>query len=438
MNKIEARLLAGLALAAAVPAHATNGYFSHGYGTQSKAMAGTGVALSLDALAPATNPAAIAFTGDRNDIGLGLFSPVRSYEVSGQPSGACASQTQCTFGIGPQSIESDAEYFPIPHLGLTRKIDEHSAWGMAIYGNGGMNTRYKGGTATFGAPTPPVPPGSSVTAPGTFGDGTAGVDLIQLFIATTYAREFAPGASWGIAPIFAYQRFEARGLGNFAPFSSDPQHLSDNGHDDAYGGGVRIGIQAAVTDQLRVGASYQSRIYMTEFKDYAGLFAEQGDMDIPSNATLGLALDATPALTVAFDVQYIAYSEIKAVGNSMLPNLATAQMGDDNGAGFGWDDMTIYKLGARWKASDDLSWMAGYSYGEQPIPDSEVLFNVLAPGVIEQHFTVGLVSTLFGHEVSASLMYAPEKTVSGTNPLDPAQTIDLKMYQTELEFNFAF
>jgi len=50
-------------------ASATNGYFSHGFGTQSKAMAGAGVALSLDSLAPATNPAGLLDVGDRRDIG---------------------------------------------------------------------------------------------------------------------------------------------------------------------------------------------------------------------------------------------------------------------------------------------------------------------------------------------------------------------------------
>jgi long-chain fatty acid transport protein len=52
-------LAAASALAvAAAPAQATNGDFAHGQGTHYKAMAGAGVALHLDSLAPATNPAA--------------------------------------------------------------------------------------------------------------------------------------------------------------------------------------------------------------------------------------------------------------------------------------------------------------------------------------------------------------------------------------------
>ena len=66
-----AALAAALVLAfAATPAFATNGYFAHGYGTHYKAMAGAGAALHLDSLAPATNPAAMAFLGPRWDASL--------------------------------------------------------------------------------------------------------------------------------------------------------------------------------------------------------------------------------------------------------------------------------------------------------------------------------------------------------------------------------
>jgi hypothetical protein len=64
-------------------AHATNGYFAHGYGTKTKGMAGAGVALPQDAMAAATNPAGMAFVGERADVGLALFSPMREYKASG-------------------------------------------------------------------------------------------------------------------------------------------------------------------------------------------------------------------------------------------------------------------------------------------------------------------------------------------------------------------
>ena len=71
-------------LALAAPALATNGYFSLGYGTPYKGMAGAGQALHLSTLASATNPATIAFVKGY-DIGVGLFNPNREYTRVGQP-----------------------------------------------------------------------------------------------------------------------------------------------------------------------------------------------------------------------------------------------------------------------------------------------------------------------------------------------------------------
>jgi long-chain fatty acid transport protein len=194
-------LISALLLALALPAAATNGYFSHGYGTRSKAMAGTGVSLSLDTLAPATNPAGLTGVDEQIDVGISYFSPDRGYEVTGAASGACMSAQQCTFGVGPEDKRSDKDFFLIPHFGIARKLDENTTIGVAVYGNGGMNTRYVDGSATVGAPMGTVPPGTRFTLPGTFGDGTAGVDLMQLFIAPTWARKFDNGVSIGISPI---------------------------------------------------------------------------------------------------------------------------------------------------------------------------------------------------------------------------------------------
>ena len=80
---------------------------------------------------------------------------------------------------------------------------------------------------------------------------------------------------------------------------------------------------------------------------------------------------------------------------------------------------------------------AGLSYGEQPIQEADVLFNILAPGVMEKHFTVGMTKRRSnGGAWTVSIMYAPEKTVEGLNLFDPTQTIELKMKQFEFEVSY--
>ncbi|HKJ75557.1 MAG TPA: outer membrane protein transport protein, partial [Alphaproteobacteria bacterium] len=355
--------------------------------------------------------------------------------------GACMSATQCTFGIGPQSIKSDNSVFFIPHFGMNWMLNPQSSVGISVYGNGGMNTKYKGGTATYGVPMGTVPPGTSMTTPGTFGAGTTGVDLQQLFIAGTYSRKLSSTSSVGVSLIAAYQKFKAEGLNSFAPYSSDPAHLSNNGYDDSTGFGAKIGWQGEVTPGLALGASYQTKMSMSKFSKYAGLFADKGSFDIPATATIGLAYDATPSSKVAFDVQKIFYSDIDSIANPMLPNLMTARLGDSNGPGFGWKDMTIYKLGYQWATSPDWTWRVGYSHGSQPIPSSEVVFNILAPAVMEDHITFGFTNKLSAtSDWSFAFMYAPNADLTGKNPLDPAQTIKLEMtqYQAEASYSWKF
>ena len=179
---------------------------------------------------------------------------------------------------------------------------------------------------------------------------------------------------------------------------------------------------------------------MEEFDDYVGLFAEQGDFDIPANWTVGFAVMPIPEVTIAFDVQHIYYSDVNSIANPMLPNIAFAYLGDDNGPGFGWDDMTVYKIGLQWARSEQWTYRFGYSYGEQPIPESEVLFNILAPGVIEQHATFGLTYTFANQsELDFSLAYAFENDVSGVNPLTgPTQNITLTMDQWEFGVGYTW
>lgn len=431
MNKRLIACAVTAALTIPMTAMATNGYFSHGYGTKNKGLAGGGVALSQDAMAAATNPAGMVTVGSRMDIGVGLFSPSpRTNTVAGNPSGFPG-----TFGLNPGEVESENDMFLIPHFGRNWMLDAESSVGVSVYGNGGMNTEYSASAYTD-------PDGAGPMAAGTFYGGTAGVDLAQLFINTTYSQKIDATSSWGASLIAVYQTFEAKGLGAFAGFSSNAAALTDVGKDTSTGFGVKLGWQSEVTKGVTLAASYQSEMSMSKFDKYAGLFAEQGGFDIPSTWTLGLAWDTSPKSTLTFDVQQINYSGIASVGNPISNLLVAGQpFGSANGAGFGWDDMTIMKLGYQWSTSADWTWRAGISQGDQPIPSSEVMLNILAPAVMETHLTGGFtMKTGSDSEFTFAAMYAPSSSVSGANPMEAPgqQTITLEMSQIELEASWAW
>ncbi len=442
------------ALFAPMTAMATNGYFAHGYGIKNKAMAGGGAALPQDSMIAATNPAGMVFVGERLDVGAAIFSPnPRGYEATGTPTGACATATQCTFGLDEGKVTSGDDMFLVPHIASNWMLDANSSIGVTVYGNGGMNTNYDSSdaSATFGFPLPAPPPGTSVTSAGTYGAGRTGVNLSQLFVAMTYARKFNDKSSWGVTPVFVYQRFEAKGLDLFGAFgmSNDASKLSNNGVDTSTGYGLKLGVQSEVAPGLSLAASYQSRMEMTEFDKYAGLFAEEGDFDVPPSATVGLAWSATPTMVVTADVQAIYYSQVKSIANPISHLTSptgcgngagdtTQCLGGSDGAGFGWEDMTIFKLGFQMQQSADLTLRAGLSYGDQPIPESETLFNIIAPAVITTHITFGLTKKLSSDsEFNFAGMYAPNNSVKGDNPFDPAQEVEIEMSQWELEGSYS-
>ena len=451
MNLLKSTMLVAVAAASfSASVEATNGYFAHGFGVKEKAMAGAGVAYSLDALSAGTNPAGMVLQGDRQDIGGAIFAPMRSYSSSGGPAAPAGSPCgPCPFSVGDgsQSIDSENESFLIPQFGQNWMLDDESAIGLSIYGNGGMNTEYRGGTAILG-PNPMT--GTNFEVPGTFGNGKTGVDLAQLFISTTYSQKISDSASWGVSAIVVYQTFEATGLGNFAGFSTDPSKLSNNGSDSSTGIGLRLGIQGEVTPGVTLGASFQPEISMGELDDYSGLFAEEGGFDIPSTLTVGLAWHISDARVFLVDIQQINYEDVASVSNgissltdgSCIPGQTGGTgdgcLGGSSGAGFGWQDMTIVKLGYEWKTDDKWTWRFGYSTADQPIPSEEVLFNILAPGVMEEHLTFGFTRMIDNDsEFSFALMYAPSVDVVGSNTFDPSQDIEIEMNQYEIAASYS-
>lgn len=413
-------LLAAATVAALAPlaAFATTGYFQHGYGLKAKGMGGVGIALPQDGLAAASNPAGIAFVGNRLDAGLDWFRPIRSSEIVGSP----------VAGFNGTYDGSGSKNFYIPEFGWNRRVGEKLAFGVAVYGNGGMNTTYKA---------------SPFTAIG--GANPAGVDLIQLFIAPTVAYKPTPNHSFGVSLNLAYQVFSADGLQPFdtAGFSSSPGNVTNRGDDDSTGWGMRFGWTGKLTDAVTLGATYQTRTRMQPFSKYKGLFAEGGDFDIPENYGVGIAIKATPKLTLAGDIVQINYGKVKSVGNPVdCLFVGACKLGDSNGAGFGWRDTTVYKLGLSYEWSSSLTLRAGYVTLRQPIPATQTFFNVLAPGVVEDHLTLGATWALdASKELTVGYMHAFKKKINGTNSI-PALlgggNANLQMHQNSLGIAFGW
>ena len=408
MNKMVISLLSAGVMSSPLLAHATNGYLPIGYGAKNEAMGGASIALPLDALAAANNPAGMVMVGDRTDFELTWFKPNRTAKITGNtltsPPFPAAGSLDGTYDGNGRSN------FFIPGFGYNRMINADTSLGVSVFGNGGMNTQYNTNPfAPFGA------------------TGNLGINLSQLFVAPTWAMKINPTNAVGVSLNLAYQMFSATGLnGPMLPgLSSNPSAMSNKGTDTSTGYGLKLGWTGQVTPDVTLGATYQSKTKMGKFSNYSGLFAEQGSFDIPSNYGVGIAVKATPVTTVAFDIQRINYADVPSVGTpftAVPPSFGGTgpYLGASNGPGFGWKNITVVKLGASYAYDSTLTLRGGLDHCDQPIPNNQTLLNMLAPGVVQNHLSLGATWTLADKsEVTVAYVRAFTQTVNGAKSIPP-------------------
>jgi long-chain fatty acid transport protein len=320
-------------------AFATDGYFLTGYGTKQQGQGGAGVAKPGDSLAGATNPAGLFLVGNRFDIRLTIFRPVRYGTITGNVLPPGYPDVNLTYD------GNRVQNFELPELGYSLLFRPKLALGVAIYGNGGLNTSY----------TQPIQ---------LLGSTRGGVDIDQVFISPTFAYKAGAHNYFGVAANIAVQRFAAEGLQYIEAISSDPTHVTNNGYSYSSGAGVRVGWLGELNRFLSVGATWQSKTYVSKFSKYSGLFAEQGGFDIPSNFAGGAAVKLGSKATVLFDEERILYGSVKSLANTLD---STSALGTAAGPGFGWHDINVSKAGldyegraqsrsATFHSWDDVAW----------------------------------------------------------------------------------
>ncbi len=395
---------------------ATNGSLLIGYGAKSRAMGGAGVAYAQDSLAAAVNPAGIADENTRVDVGAMLFSPRRSAWTPGFS--------------GRESISSASNLFLIPNMGGIYKFNRKMSIGFAAVGSGGGNTRYNENFFDFSGSPPP----------------TLGVNLMQMVMSPSVSYKLARHHTLGVSLLIGIQSFRAYGATAFADagFSSQPDKVSNNGNDFGYGAGARIGWSSKFfKNRLTIGAAASTKVYMTKFRKYEGLFAQNGKFDMPAVYAVGIAVKPLKKLTVTGDFQYINYSDVKAISNpgptQFLPLPPPNRLlGAADGLGFGWDDMKVYKLGASYDMNRKWTLRAGYNYAKSPIPNDQLLFNTMAPATVERHVTAGFTyNSSRNSQWSFAGMWAFKNQQVAFDNFS-GDNIRISMYQYALEASYAY
>jgi long-chain fatty acid transport protein len=421
--RYKTRLMLGLAAVMGFgfgTAHATSGYFQTGYGQKVVAMGGASDGVVTGAMGGANNPASIAFAGESFSIGGTFFNPIRS-----------ASRIDNAYGLNGSSVSKD-DNFLIPDIGYNTHINDQWSFGLTIYANGGLNTDYPGGALKCPNPqTGQLQPGNLLCGP-----GHLGVNVAQVIVAPSLAYRVTPTLAVAVSPQIIYQTFLADGLQPFEAYSSNPSAVTNRGGDGSLGIGVKVGVFWQVTPQFSVGGTYSPKADMERFKKYAGLFAGAGGFDVPASFSVGVAYKITPQLMVAADFQRLFYANVPSIGNQSSNQ---APLGANNGPGFGWRNINVYKAGVAYKIDPRFTLRAGYAHSDNPVTSKNVTFNILAPGVVENQVSAGLTYHFTRqNDVTLTVFHAFQNSVSGaTSPLLPGGGIDsVKLSENSVGIGF--
>jgi long-chain fatty acid transport protein len=361
-------------------------------GPINSSMAGASTAAPVDFGASYWNPAIISALEDQEML---LGSALALPSIHFQSSLAANSVN----GVFPPSnrfgeARSDSGVASGLATGIAFRLRDDSplTLGLGIFGivGGGVNFPGQAGTPGLAPRIPPL----------YFGVGPIYSDLSILGINPMASLQLTDSLAVGGGPIIT------AGVPSFNPafFAPGPKDASGlptfPGATNArpyWGAGFQIGIFYKLSDNWNLGFSYKSPIWQEKWNFNAATPNLVGrrigvQATLPEIFSWGVAYKGLPNTLIDVDLRYIDYKNTDLFGTLPI-----------NG-GLGWQSVFAVALGASYQASERLTLRAGYLYNTNPISATKTLFNVQAPGIIQNTLSIG-ASYLLTENVTASLAW---------------------------------
>jgi long-chain fatty acid transport protein len=397
MKIVSSRIaLVAAMLSAAAPAAATNGMRMIGFGPVQDSMGGASVGAPLDAATVVTNPAGMSSLGARVDLSGTWFDPTVKYTVD--PSFGTAS------GKEQKSTRSASL---IPMLGVILPVGDKLAFGLGVVGVSGMGVDYP--ADLYGSKTM--------------------TSYMNLRVAPAVSYKLSDQLALGVAANLMYATMEwdvAGAMG--APARKDGS---------SFGYGATVGLTFKPMKELTVGLAYETKSFFQDFSfDLpAPLGTEKLAFNQPQVVTLGASFQATDALLVAADVEWIGWSSIAGKDQPRFTQTTLATQPWN----MNWSDQVVVKVGAQFAATKELKVRAGYNYGKMPLDKNRALENIAFPAIAEHHITLGAGYDIGALTVNVAAVYAPEAKITGANAIDQGiPGYDTKMSQIALDLGVAY
>lgn len=373
-------------------AKAQVGHVLQGVGAVNTSMGGAATAQPLDINgALQWNPAALSvFSGKIISFNAGLFFS--------DPSISSTVPTQNGPFSGKTGDDRGTSVLPALAYVWGKEGSKHT-FGASAFGVAGFGVTF------------PESDDNPITLPQSSGGfGRIESDYILLQIGFAYAYQLTDKISIGVQPTFNYATLEV----DPNPLSRPSQTLGFPNSDkaDALGIGGQIGVFYDSGHGLKLGVSYKTQQYFTDFNfDNHYLDGSKApnvdfNLDYPAMYSAGLGY-SKGKFDFALDYRYIDYENTDGFDKS---GWEIADSGDFAGfptgavQGFGWQSISVISTGLQYKGIQKLPLRIGYTYSENPIDEKVAFLSSPATAVIRDAFQFGF-SYLLNDRLSLDFAY---------------------------------
>jgi long-chain fatty acid transport protein len=379
------------------------GFVTPGVGPVNNSMGGAAVAAPLDAAgAIHWNPATISGLPTSSvDVGAGLIN-VRHKAYS-------------TVGAVSGDTRSSAGWTPLPAIGAVYKQPESPMTiGLGLNTIGGFFVNFPASTSNPIFMAPPA------------GFGTVYSRLSILQIAPTAAYQLSKHVSVGVSPTITIADLQANPFGPGPP-NKDGSFPEGYNSRLRYGMGVHAGIYVTTESDWNFGFSVKSPQWFEKFHfnsiDSDGTPRKLTiNLEYPTILSLGTSYTGFDKWLLAADVRWFNYGSAPFFGDPAGFNAAGGV------SGLGWKSVFALALGAQYQLNEMMSVRIGYSWNENPIPESKTFFSLQAPSLQTNSLSLGTTMQLnksikmhvawqhfFSNEIAGPFFAPGVGPVAGTN-----------------------
>ncbi|PLX84590.1 MAG: transporter [Desulfuromonas sp.] len=377
---------------------------SSGYAvyTHGAAALGQGNAVTAHGSDPSVvffNPALLnGLEGTQVLLGTTLIFPSREFESD----------------LSGRRLETDSTVFTPSTLYISHKLNEQFSAGLGVFNPFGLGTKWDEDWE-----------GRYITT-----ESTLKTFNINPALSYRVAPRLTLAAGLDILLLDATleKRLKSSSLG--IPLSFDIGQKFDG---DGTGLGYNLGLALRINDDFTFGASYRSKVEVdiegeATFTFPAGLpdgipsgkqppVDGKSDITLPQQFHAGICYEGLEDLTLETGLRWEGWSDFERLKIAL-------ETGQTDTTDRDWKDVFAYNIGARYRLSPGASVLAGYLYGNTPVPDKT--FDPTIPDSDAHVFSIGSELTLRRFKVAASYAYQlfEDRKKKNAVPLSSAEPID--------------